>query len=862
MVLVFLAAATCKRRAVDESGPPGPSVLLVTMDTTRADALGCYGGPARTPVLDGVAARGTLFDEAITTVPVTLPAHASILTGTYPPFHGARHNGAFALPQDSVTLAEHFTERGYETSAVIGAAVLDSVFGVDQGFGRYEDFYSGKRPDGGDGPAERRAAEVSRLACELIEEAGDSPLFLWVHYYDPHDPYEPPPSFEARDGEHPYHAEIGYMDAQLSTLLESFRAHAAARELPPLIVLTADHGEGLGDHGEATHGLTLYEEAVRVPLIIEMAGTVPERQRIADPVGLIDLAPTVLELAGIETAADVVFHGRSRVDLLTAPVRPAADLARPAADSAAAGDSRLTAHGDPLVSYVETAYPQLGYGWSDLRGLRTHRYKFIDGPAPELYDLRADPGERRNLLEGTRRIIDPEAALRDRLDDLLERVTSSHPYAQLPMGIARDVAPRLESLGYVRAVDNPDAGDPDVVRADHTQIISSPDKLGNRTRSRRARMPLPRDSKDMLAVHAVLPPIEAALEFGEFSSALEKIDAIAVSGAPPLILLHLEAEARTGLGQSRKAAELYRRILGCNGRDAVAAVQLAALLAGDAHGDGREGEVDDLLELALRFARGAHVVAAVGDVTVMRGDPRAALAHFDRAAAMPDGASARLELGRARALLALGRHDEARELLLSAVTRSPRAREARLLLAEAQIAVGRPQEAVLHLQSLVAPRIGDIDALALSAVAMLDLRRLDMAEQFVEAIEERRPDDPRAQLLRIRVQLAGERYREADMAIEAAIAELGELPELLLARAETRLVPTLPGHDAAVALDLARRAGLEMPGSWRAPLIEARALLRLDRPAEAIAVLQRALDGRTANRQPLQALLERIDGGE
>jgi arylsulfatase A-like enzyme len=258
-----IAALGCNRVDLAASPDSGrPSVLLVTIDTLRADHVGVYGAvQAETPRLDALAAAGTRFENAIASTPLTLPSHASLLTGLDPPRHGVRHNGVYRLDGEIETLAERFRAAGYATGAVTGAVVLARRYGLDQGFQSYDDGTSSRRSGAG-GFLERRAAEVTERALAWLAQA-TRPFFLWVHYYDPHHDYRPPQPFAERFSASPYDGEIAYVDTQLGRLLDGLEPGGSHRET--LILVTSDHGESLGEHGESTHAYTLYDAVLRVP---------------------------------------------------------------------------------------------------------------------------------------------------------------------------------------------------------------------------------------------------------------------------------------------------------------------------------------------------------------------------------------------------------------------------------------------------------------------------------------------------------------------------------------------------------------------------------------------------------------------
>jgi arylsulfatase A-like enzyme len=399
--LGLLAGSACAQP------PPAPtaptSILLVTIDTLRADRLGCYGDAvARTPNADALARAGVLFEAAYTPVPITLPAHVSILTGLLPPAHGVRGNGAFALGPGPATLAEAFKARGRRTAAFIGGFPLARRFGLARGFDHYDDTVE-KTPGVHYEFAERRGADVAAAAGSwLAAQAG--PAFVWVHFFDPHAPYDPPEAFDNGD---PYRGEVASADAALGALLAAWDA----RPGPSVVALTADHGEAFGEHGEESHSLFVYDTTLLVPLILRGAG-LPRGRRVAAAVGLTDLAATLVELAG---GGGPTLPGRSLVAAL---------------------------HGPPRSGlYAETLAPRLDFGWSDLRAWRDGRYKYIRAPRPELYDVAADPGEKDD-----RSAREPEVLAR--MSAALDGALASSGESSTPRAVEPEAAERLRALGY------------------------------------------------------------------------------------------------------------------------------------------------------------------------------------------------------------------------------------------------------------------------------------------------------------------------------------------------------------------------------------------------------------------------------
>jgi len=398
-VLLMLLLSGCA-----PGGPREPrSIVLVTIDTLRADQLGAYGGVAATPSLDALAREGARFQNVFAQSPLTLPSHSSILTGTYPTYHGVRDNGRFRLPEEMETLAEILRGAGYSTAAFVGGFPVDSRFGLDQGFDLYDDSLGRSRSRVSF--SERRASEVVTLARRWIEGQGENLYFVWVHLFDPHAPYEPPPPFP--EG---YEGEVAYVDAALRDLLAGVSEEA-------IVAVTADHGEGLGEHGEKTHSLFVYDSTLRVPWILRGPG-VPAGTVVDEAARSIDIVPTILELVG-KSESCARCQGRSLVPALDRKPLP------------------------PEPSYAETYFPRLNLGWSELRSLRLGGWKYIRAPEPELYDLGTDPGETRNLAS-----VNPEKTreMASELDRLEEATTGAASNGQVLDPETRAI---LRSLGYL-----------------------------------------------------------------------------------------------------------------------------------------------------------------------------------------------------------------------------------------------------------------------------------------------------------------------------------------------------------------------------------------------------------------------------
>ncbi len=494
LIFAVVACAGEGERRPTGAGGERPDLLLITVDTLRPDALGWVAGRTPTPVLDALADEGFRTPTAVTPVPVTLPAHVSLLTGLLPHRHGARDNGHVAR-EELETLAEILGRHGWSTAAVVSGYPLAAEFGVDQGFDVYDDTLTA-----GEGAwRERPASDAVSTAVAWLLEAS-SPWFLWLHLYDPHLPYEPPPELRQPGWRGAYDGEVVAVDRALGELLPV----AASRSAGDLVtVFTADHGEGLGEHGEASHGYFVYDSTVLVPLVLRWPSRVRPVQTEA-PVRLIDVLPTLLDLLGL--AAPEGLDGASFASLLTGGVWT------------------------PPVARLETLQPWFSYGWSPLAAARGERFKLIEAPEPELYDLRHDPGEERNLLAGGAPDREARRALAE-LRPALEREASGPAASAAPIGDPRALA-RLEALGYVGGA----AAAPE-----------APERL--------------RDPKRMLAVRELLTIADEHLRAGRLEEAVQRFDEALRTDPGNRFALARSGIALAGLGDAAGAIERLEEAL-------------------------------------------------------------------------------------------------------------------------------------------------------------------------------------------------------------------------------------------------------------------------------------------------------------
>jgi len=444
------------------------NVLLITLDTTRADRLGSYGySLARTPVLDRLAAEGIVFDRAYTVAPLTMPAHASLLTGLYPQEHGLRTNGRGRLDPGLTSLASLLRQEGYDTGAFVASFVLDSKFGLDQGFDLYDDEFTSEEPAHDALHRQRHAGSVIDSALNWLCRPRSRPYFCWVHLYDPHAPYlNHSDLFQDEFKHRPYDAEIAFVDSQLDRLLTHLKSSRSDENT--LVIVVGDHGEGLGDHAEIRHGQTLYNSTLQVPLIFRHPNTLIAGRRVSDPVSLVDLSPTILDHLGVQERRTIT--GRSLRPLLS---------------------------GQPWSSRPclgATDEPFLESGWSPLRCLIDGDWKYIRTTKPELYHLATDPREERNLLETEpERVESLQAQLADFESALETRVAAD---VQLSSSERRALA----SLGYL--------GSQSATREEGSFADDLP------------------DIKDMLPYDVIVETAEQRLHDGQLDAAVEMLQSV------------------------------------------------------------------------------------------------------------------------------------------------------------------------------------------------------------------------------------------------------------------------------------------------------------------------------------------------
>lgn len=614
----------------------------MTIDTLRRDHVGAYGDrKGATPALDGLAREGLRFDAATANAPLTLVSHASLLSGLLPPHHGLRNNGAGAFPAEHETLATVLSAAGFRTGAFVAAFVLDRRFGLDRGFSVYDDEIEreiGTRPAL---EAERRGDQVMDRALAWLggegspEGGAEKPFFLWVHLYDPHAPYAPPAPFRERFAADPYRGEIAFVDAQVGRLLAELERRGLAEAT--LVAVAADHGEGLGEHGEATHGMLIYESTLAVPLLLRGPGL--EARTVAAPVGLSDLGPTLAGLLGHPfppPAAGRTLDGRD----LSEPLR----------------QGREPAGGEV---YAETHYPEI-FGWSPLSMLRRRDAKYISAPKPELYDLASDPGERQNLLvQGpTSESRNPGAGFATRLAEI-----EAGAIQAAPTPVDAESAKRLASLGYV-------AG-------------------GNLATPRRSEGQRP-DPKDRIELFQRFEAAALALRSGDAARAIPELRSLAAADPGNPTFRSRLAQALRESGRRAEAIPLLRDAALAAPTDPDVWYDLAVALQGVGQGAAAQAAIERAIQ--LDDAR-PDPHNTLGLLLLGKGRGDEARRQFERAVEIdPRNSVALNNLG--NALRSLGRTADAEGAYRRAIAAAPNYAEPWNGLGALLVEANRPGEAI------------------------------------------------------------------------------------------------------------------------------------------------------------------------
>ena len=610
------ATVSCQRPGEPAQRTLRPvNVVVITIDTLRPDHLHCYGyTKIETPTLDGIAQNGVLFENAVTQTPLTPPSHASIFTGLNPPAHKVRDTGGFILSPSTPTLASRLHEHGWDTAAFISSMVLKKRNGFDQGFDVYDDNLP--RPGKGDEfleDAVRRAGDTVDRAVDWLGHRTGRPFLLWVHLYDPHVPYKLSPPFSEQYKDRPYDGEIAYADRELGRLMDTLR-----RVSPPektLLAVLSDHGESLGEHGEYTHGVFLYDATLRIAFLLSGAG-VPSGMRLKPQARTIDLLPTILDLLGGPAPAGIA--GTSLVPLFTGK------------------------EADTAVSYAESLYPKINLGWAELRGVRTNEWKYIRAPKPELYDLVRDPQETTNVASehpDMVRKLEAQVAAASFMDTAKVETTP----------IDERTLAQLKSLGYTsgamaRSYQLNGAGaDPkdrvDVLKAiDAAELPAS--GLSAQRRMELLQQAVSQDPGNPLLYHLLGPKLEQS---GRYDEAMKLYRAGLAQGIVDGRLHSRLADLLVRAGNKTEAIPEYEKAAQLNPADVASLVNLATAYMEAA----RPADAEHVFKAVVAIEpSNAAAQNGLGLLAIQKQDGTAARGYFEKAIELdPDLAEAHLNLG-------------------------------------------------------------------------------------------------------------------------------------------------------------------------------------------------------------------------
>ena len=634
--LIFLVLSGILASIPSVAAPPAksPNVVVITIDTLRPDHLGCYGyKQIHTPNIDALAADGTRFDHAYTSVPVTLPSHTTIFTGTYPIYSGMHDFAANKLSPTQATLASVLKDHGYVTGAVVASAVLDSRFGLNHGFDFYYDHFDFNRLDESNmDEMERPGNLVADVTLDWLGKNYQKKFFLWMHLYDPHYPYGPPAPYSEQYKDRPYDGEIAFADAQVGRLIRFLKEKGLYQNT--LIVLSGDHGESLGEHGEKTHGFFIYNSTLHVPLMIHLPGQASRVKSVPDLVNLADVMPTILASLKLDAPAQV--QGRSLVPLLS----PQNAL-------------------KPAALYAETFLPRLHFNWSELRSVETANYHFIDAPKPELYDLAKDPGETQNLYAQKKAVSEE---MRAQLAGLIKAYGAGEELAQ-KTGLDPALMERLKSLGYAGF----SGGGSDITITDRNLA----------------------DPKDRIQTYELFSDGMADSQHGRYEDAAEKLGAVLKADPDSVPAHYLLGLNYYRLNDFPHAIEHLNRALELSPTYALAAFNLGLAYARSGDMDGAIRALKRTLELDPTNFVAAHNLGAAYLQKQML--PEAVAALRQSVSASPDYELAHRSLG--EVLLYQGEVDEALTELHRATELAPQDRKAHAALAQALKAKGLDQQA-------------------------------------------------------------------------------------------------------------------------------------------------------------------------
>lgn len=689
LLLVLLLFTGCAE-------PPRHNVVLVTFDTTRADRFSSYGDDRiHTPVVDGLATDGILFEQAFSAVPVTAPSHSTILTGKYPPAHGVRDNGLFTLTDSHVTLAEILKDQGYATAASIASFPLDSQFGLDQGFDLYDDHITGLQENllGQRVHAkasiffdERKAAQVNEAIFPWLESNHQQPFFLWLHYFDPHFPLDPPSPYDELYVHDLYRGEIAYADESLGVVIDRLEQLGVWDDT--ILVMTSDHGEGLGEHNEITHSLLAFNSTLHVPMVMRFPDG-PKGLRVTNRVGTVDIMPTVLDALGIEPPDGV--QGSSLWSLIEDP------------------ESERT----PRTLYAETLAPRFSHSLGELRVLFHRQFKYIFGPRPALFDIEEDPLESNDLIDQDTQTA---AGMHQQLEEFLATHGIQDPDALMEVDPATRA--RLEALGYIQT----DSGVP--------TVSEELDGSGTPPRDRVA------DVNDISTAKSFLH---------ENRPAAAKDIAMKLLRRDPdnSYYLQLKASAELMMDQLDLALETIDEIRRYDSQG-LPAENLLTQAVGSLYLQGRTEEALDLMQESQRVRPSAIGLWHLASLYKAAGQPDKEVEHLRQSLEMmPEFAPSRVDLAAHHATV--GELEDARREFSRALRDMPYYPKAHFNVAALHVQEGDLETALQHFTRAIELDPTYLKAYYACIVTAVQLDRPDVASDYFRQLMSIAPESPEAQ---------------------------------------------------------------------------------------------------------------------
>lgn len=637
LLLAFILACSQALPAAEHPKAAPTNVVVITIDTLRADHLACYGyKQIHTPNIDALAADGVRFEKAYTPVPITLPSHTVIFTGTYPMLNGIHDFSANRLGAEPPTLADVLKQNGYNSGAVVASGVLDSRFGLNRGFDFYYDHFDFNRlQESNLDEMERPGNVVADQALAWLSGNYQKPFFLWMHLYDPHYPYNPPPPFREEYKTHLYDGEIAFADQQVGRLLQFLKEKKLYDH--SLIVLSGDHGEGLGEHDEKTHGFFIYNSTLHVPLIMRLPGS-KKVKTIAAQVSTADIMPTILQALKLPVPSPV--QGRSILPLV-----------------------ENTGEQPPQSLYAETFLPRLHFNWSELRGLELGKYHFIEAPKPELYDVSKDPGEINNLYSEKKAVAEE---MRAKLAAIIRDYTAGKELAE-KTGLDPELMERLKSLGY--------AG----FSGGGSPTISN------------SKLP---DPKDRIQVYELISDGMSDSQHGRYEDSIQKLSAALKTEADSVPVHYLLGLDYYRLKDYSNAVEQFQRVLQLSPDYTLASFQLGLSYARAGRNDDAIATLKRALELDPTNFSAAYNLGILYSQKQML--PEAMAAFRQSVTISPEYVRGHVALG--ELLLSQGQLDDAVQELRQATSLAPNEPQIHAILAKALEAKGLNREAQQEMQ--------------------------------------------------------------------------------------------------------------------------------------------------------------------